>query len=247
MPIVPLGGGRFVDTSTGKAPVSNPPAAKKPVAASPQFGSETPWAKAVAAFKPPVTTRVVDTVDKTGSKSGTSSGGSSSVSSESNSPGTGGSAGSSSVQAAAAAASKPDVKPATPDLIQISEESVPVEVMTGLLFENIGGTEILSMSRHDLINGIDIAYQQISNLAKVESTFGGQSLISLQNSTEQIFKSYGLRRYQHVPTITEDPSGLNNHVYLDASGSVIIELSNLQPDMEIEVEFKTADTNDIMY
>lgn len=236
MAIVPLGGGRFVDTSTGKAPAKS----AAPASSNSQFGSDTPWAKAVAAYKPPATTPV-PTPTTNSSNKGTLS----SISPEAHdvepvAP-------SASFSAASVSSVKPDVKPATPDLVQIKEDVVPVEVMTTLLFENIGGTEILGMSRHDLINGIDIAYQQISNLAKVESTFGGQSLISLHNSTEQIFKSYGLRRYQYVPSSTDDPNGLNNHVYLDSSGSLIIELDNLLPDMEIEVEFKTADTDDIMY
>lgn len=239
MPIIPLGGGQFVDSSTGKAP------AKKttPAPSNSQFGPDTPWAKAVAAYKPPKTSSVVAPVTTSKNKGDLSSLSpeASDITPEPSAPV------STSAASTSAAATRPDVKPATPDLIQISEEAVPVEVMTTLLFENIGGTEILGMARHDLINGIDISYQQISNLAKVESTFGGQNLISLHNSTEQIFKSYGLRRYQYVPNSTDDPNGLNNHVYLDSSGSLVIELSNLLPDMEIEVEFKTADTNDIMY
>lgn len=141
----------------------------------------------------------------------------------------------------------PEIKAATPDLIQITEEGMSVEVIADLLFEDIGGTEILNIARHDLINGIDIKYQQISNLAKVESTFGGNNLINLQNPIEQIFNKFALKRYQYVPETTDDPSGLDNHVYLDASGSLNIELVNLAENMQIEIEFKTASTTDIIY
>jgi hypothetical protein len=146
-----------------------------------------------------------------------------------------------------ARAAQLEVKAATPDLIQITEEGMAIEVITELLFEDIGGTEILNISRHDLINGIDVKYQQISNLAKIESTFGGSSLINMQNSIEQIFNRFALKRYQYVPTSSEDPSGLNNHLYVDLDGNINIELSNLEDNMQIEIEFKAADSTDIIY
>lgn len=146
-----------------------------------------------------------------------------------------------------AATTQPEVKAATPDLIQITEEGMAIEVITDLLFEDVGGTEILNVSRHDLINGIDIKYQQISNLAKIENVFGGANLISLQGPIEQIFNKFALKRYQYVPETTDDPSGLNNHVYLDSSGNINVELNNLTDNMQVEIEFKTATTTDIIY
>ena len=146
-----------------------------------------------------------------------------------------------------AVTSQPEVKAATPDLIQITEEGMSVEVITDLLFEDIGGTEILNVARHDLINGIDIKYQQISNLTKIESTFGGNNLINMQNPIEQIFNKFALKRYQYIPETTDDPSGLDNHVYLDTSGNLNIELVNLTENMQVEIEFKTAGTTDIIY
>lgn len=142
---------------------------------------------------------------------------------------------------------KPQVKAATPDLIQITEDGMSIEVITDLLFEDIGGTEILNLARHDLINGIDVKYQQISNLSKIQSAFGGSNLISVQNPIEQIFNRFALKRYQYVPSKTSDPSGLNNYIYSDSSGNINIELENLEDNMQIEIEFKAAATTDIIY
>jgi hypothetical protein len=138
-------------------------------------------------------------------------------------------------------------KPATPDLIQLQEDEFPVEIITDLLFEDIGGTEILNLARHDLVSGIDIKYQQISNLSKIETVYGGANLVALQNTSEQVFSKYPLRRYQFIPTVTDDPSGLNSHVYLDAAGDLVIELINIDNSYQIEVEFQAADINDIIY
>lgn len=138
-------------------------------------------------------------------------------------------------------------KPASPDLILLEEEAFPVEVITDLLFEDIGGTEILNFARHDLISGIDIKYQQISNLAKIDTIYGGANLIALQNTSEQVFKKYPLGRYDFTPEITDDPSGFNSPVYLDAAGNLVVELKNIDNSYQIEIEFQSAKTNDIIY
>jgi hypothetical protein len=138
-------------------------------------------------------------------------------------------------------------KPASPDLIMLEEEAFPVEVITDLLFEDIGGTEILNFARHDLISGIDIKYQQISNLAKIDTIYGGANLIALQNTSEQVFKKYPLGRYDFTPEITDDPSGFNSPVYLDAAGNLVVELKNIDNSYQIEIEFQSAKTNDIIY
>jgi hypothetical protein len=182
----------------------------------PQFGPETPWAKAVENYRKSLSaTPQVSILPAT--------------------------------PATSSSATQPETKAATPDLIQLNEEAMPIEAITDLLFEDIGGTEILNIARHDLINGIDIKYQQISNLVKIENIFGGSNLIGVQNPIEQTFGRFALKRYQYVPATTDDPSGLDNHIYVDESGNVNLELHNLEDNMQIEIEFKAADTTDIIY
>ena len=60
-----------------------------------------------------------------------------------------------------------NIKVASPDIILISNESLPIELLTDLIFENIGGREILNIARSDTINGQDILYQPISLYSKL--------------------------------------------------------------------------------
>jgi hypothetical protein len=138
-------------------------------------------------------------------------------------------------------------KPASPDLILLNEEAFPIEVMTELLFEDMASLELLNFARHDTVNGINIKYHQISNLDKIETIYGGAKLIALQNTSEQVFSKYPLKRYSYIPDTTDDPSGFNSQVYLDSDGNLVIELQNLSNSSQIEVEFQSADTNDIIY
>jgi hypothetical protein len=56
------------------------------------------------------------------------------------------------------------IKIATPDIMIGKDEVVPIETMTNLIFEDIGGQEIINISRADLVNGQKVVYQPIKNL-----------------------------------------------------------------------------------
>lgn len=147
----------------------------------------------------------------------------------------------------ASSSPKPDTKPATPDLIMISDEAFPVELITDLLFEDIGGTEILNIARHDLVDGAELSYQQISNMAKVTTVSGGANLQSLTQTSEDLFSQFPLKRYQYVPASTDDPSGMNRNVYLNNNGDLVIELSGVDSSYQLEVSFQVGSVSDIIY
>lgn len=149
--------------------------------------------------------------------------------------------------ATASSSPKPDTKPATPDLIMITDEAFPVELITDLLFEDIGGTEILNIARHDLIDGADLAYQQISNIAKVTTIAGGANLQALTQTSEDLFSQFPLRRYQYVPESTDDPSGMNRNVYLNNNGDLVVELTGVDNSYQLEVSFQVGSVSDIIY
>jgi hypothetical protein len=65
------------------------------------------------------------------------------------------------------ATSQSAVKIPTPDLVLFNTAPMPIEVMSDLIFEDIGGIELLSLSRSDMVNGQDILYSPISNLSSI--------------------------------------------------------------------------------
>jgi hypothetical protein len=149
--------------------------------------------------------------------------------------------------AAASGSSKPDTKPATPDLIMITDEAFPVELITDLLFEDIGGTEILNIARHDLVDGAELSYQQISNMSRVTTVSGGANLQSLTQTSEDVFSQFPLKRYQYVPADTDDPSGMNRNVYLNSNGDLVVELTGVDSSYQLEVSFQVGAVSDIIY
>ena len=90
-------------------------------------------------------------------------------------------------------------KPATPDIIIFNEDAVSTAVMTDLLFEQIGGMELINIARNDIINGQQVSYRLIANTSEIEKVYGPKKIVQLPGSTEETFKNFGIRFAPHVP------------------------------------------------
>lgn len=131
------------------------------------------------------------------------------------------------------------VRVASPDIILINNESLPVELMTNLIFENIGGREILNISRNDTVNGQNIIYQPISNLANINLKYNPLNIIALQNTADSLFRSFAIELGDHVPVVGNGPGGAP--VYLEeTTGNIAIDLVNLDSEYEVEIQVLAA-------
>ncbi len=91
------------------------------------------------------------------------------------------------------------IKVATPDLIQIDEEDLPIELITNLLFENIGGRELINIARNDIVNGQRVSYNLIGNLSLVQRLYSPRNMFQLVGTSEEIFSNFAIRFSIHVP------------------------------------------------
>ena len=91
------------------------------------------------------------------------------------------------------------VKIATPDLILMPDESVPIEIMTDLVFEDIGGHELINISRSDLVNGQDVIYKPIKNLSSIFFQYNPQNILALQKTSESYFRNFPIKLGDRVP------------------------------------------------
>jgi hypothetical protein len=151
------------------------------------------------------------------------------------------------------------VKIATPDLILFDEETMSIEIMTDLIFEDIGGYELATISRHDLVNGQKVVYAPIKNLTDLYLQYNPNNVLRLQSS-DSYFKSLSLSIFDHLPTcgtgydISPPPNNLNEtdknkwiktpnckSVYIDPiSGDLVINLINVKENEQAEVQVLTS-------
>jgi hypothetical protein len=143
--------------------------------------------------------------------------------------------------AVVAAVVAPAVKTAPIDTVLFNDDEVPIEVMQDLIFEDIGGHELINIARNDIINGQDISYQPIKNLTSVQQQYNPNNILSVQSTSDKYFSNFAIKLENKVPNVGNGPFGSN--VYLDTTnGSLIIEAINLEADEQIEVEITLSGT-----
>lgn len=134
----------------------------------------------------------------------------------------------------------PPIKTAPIDTILFDEESIPIEVMSDLIFENIGGQELLSISRSDIVNGQKILYQPIKNLSAIQQQYNPNNILGLQQIDNKYFAGFAIKLENKIP---QEGNGANgDNVYLNELGDLIIELINLNNDEQVEVQISINGT-----
>ena len=134
----------------------------------------------------------------------------------------------------------PPVKTATLDIILFDEESVPTDGMFDQIFENIGGQELISITRSDIVNGQKISYQPIKNLSAIQQRYNPNNILSLQQTADKFFAGFSIKLEDKTPQIGNGPNGEN--VYLNATGDLIIEFININADEQIETQISVSGT-----
>jgi hypothetical protein len=79
----------------------------------------------------------------------------------------------------------PPPKTAPIDTILFDEEAVPIEIMSDMIFEDIGGHEIINIARNDTINGQTVTYQPIKNLSSIQQQYNPNNVLALQNTSDK--------------------------------------------------------------
>lgn len=149
------------------------------------------------------------------------------------------------------------VKVATPDIILLKEQILGYEIMADLVFENIGGQEIINIARSDTINGQNVVYQPIKNITSLNYQYNPQNILSLQKTDKDYFKNFAIDLSKKIPDCGEGFDVVDDgiepnckYIYVDElTGDMIIDLVNILPSEEVQVESVATVTvlNDTIY
>ena len=137
-------------------------------------------------------------------------------------------------------AAPPPVKTATLDIILFDEENIPTDGMFDQIFENIGGQELISITRSDIVNGQKISYQPIKNLSAIQQRYNPNNILSLQQTADKFFAGFSIKLEDKIPETGNGTNGEN--VYLNATGDLIIEFINVNPDEQVETQISVSGT-----
>ena len=145
------------------------------------------------------------------------------------------------VSVAAGLPPAPPVKTAPIDTILFDNNEVPIEVMTDLIFENIGGHELINIARNDIINGQQISYQPIKNISSIQQQYNPNNIVSLQSTSDKYFANFSIKLENKIPQLGTGPDG--GSIYIDPNnGNIVIEIINVELDEQVEVEITVSGT-----
>jgi hypothetical protein len=134
---------------------------------------------------------------------------------------------------------KDPVKYATPSDVLIDTNDLPVELILKLTLEKIGGLELISLVRHDTVNGQNIVYRPIKNVSQLAIEYNPQNMVKMPDSADSYFKNFAIKLENHIQQETNELPPLV--AYIDPiTENVIIETTNIKADYEVEVQMVSS-------
>jgi hypothetical protein len=113
------------------------------------------------------------------------------------------------------------------NIISWRSPQVSAEFLEEMYFQDIGGTEILRVARHDTVNGEEIAWQPITNIDNIQNSFNPQNILS-STSQSGMFDFYSIDLDSNI-------ANLDEAIYIEDE-TLVIQLDNLDPDEFVQVQ-----------
>jgi hypothetical protein len=124
------------------------------------------------------------------------------------------------------------IKQAPIDTVVFNEDTVSIQQLTDLLYEQIGGMELINIAREDTVSGQDVIYSPISNIGSIWGQFNPNNVIAVGSSFDTFFSRFAIDlilRGMNIPYFNED-------------GDLIIEIDDVLSDEEIHYQIASSGT-----
>lgn len=133
-------------------------------------------------------------------------------------------------------------KTGDPQFFVLSDPAATVEEMENAIWQNIGGHEIISLARRDLLDGINLNYNLISNLKELQREYNPQTILPIEDIIAKYFERFGLKFENFLPSARQLQSqGASSPVELDSEGNIVIYVKNIKDNQEVEVQVLGAE------
>jgi hypothetical protein len=131
------------------------------------------------------------------------------------------------------------IKSAPIDTIEFIDETFSDNLIIDLLFEDVGGQELLTIARNDTVNGQSVVYQPFKNLGILQETYNATTLLRLQETSDKFFSNFLINLRDRIPVVGAGENGKNYYLH-PTDGSAIIEFINIRSDEQIEIQIASA-------
>lgn len=126
-------------------------------------------------------------------------------------------------------------KVAVPNAVDELNDPIAYEAMFEIIFQDIGGQELINISRADAINGQNIMYSIVKNLKNIMLEYNSNNIIKLGGTSDVLFKNFSIRLEDKLPKYGMGPNGTNVYVE-DGTGNIVVNLVNIEDEEQVEIE-----------
>lgn len=137
------------------------------------------------------------------------------------------------------------VKLPTRDIVNIEPQVASIAEIDKYIFQDVAGTELINIVRHDTISGINVVYSVISDLTKINIDFDPSLLLLNKAQYQSIFNQYSIKLTSKIPSQTfyeenQDlpETNLLTNSYFDGD-NLVIEFINVKNTELIQIEIET--------
>ena len=103
-----------------------------------------------------------------------------------------------------------------------------------LYFQDVGGTEILSVARHDTIGGEEVAISHVDNIKDIRVNFNPLNIL-MSTELQTLFSKYAIDIKQKVGSIADT-------FVMDESNNLVVNVENINSDEYVQIQVsKNAD------
>ena len=120
------------------------------------------------------------------------------------------------------------VKISAVNVVNRNYDATSVEQMERLYFQNVGGTEILSVARHDTVGGEEVVFNNVDNLSELRSQFNPLNILMTTN-INSLFSEYGVDIGTKIGALDETFS-------MNVDGGIDIQVFNINRDEYLQVQ-----------
>jgi len=122
------------------------------------------------------------------------------------------------------------------EVVVFLQDQVSADALEKLYFEDVGGTEILAVARHDTVGGEPVATAPISNLEDIKLQFNPLNILSSINSDE-LFNQFAIDMNTRIYDTNNSVYG--ETVWTDDTSYqkyLVVEVDDLKADEYIQIQ-----------
>lgn len=131
------------------------------------------------------------------------------------------------------------------DIVNIETQLPDIAEIEKYIFQDIAGTELINLVRHDTISGINVVYSVISDLTRVKIDFDPSLLLLNKAQYQSVFNQFSIKLTSKIPDETyyeqnvELPeNNLLTNAYFDGE-DLIIEFIGVRETELVQIEIET--------